>query len=185
MSYLRDRPSCNVHPQNAYKSLCVCARLSPVTSGLSLVKFDISILPVQDISDCLFYGECEIWGCHKCVAEDPDRVGSDVVSIGRVVLGVWMGITCATWPQRSCRKWQHVIGRVVLGVWMGIICAAWPQRCPSVAVMASYYRRVGSSALLLCNNGRICKTCQKSISFIKCVFHFLLQFCLIHGFPSQ
>jgi hypothetical protein len=128
MSYLRDRPSCNVHPQNAYKSLCVCACLSPVTSGLSLVKFDISILPVQDISDCLFYGECEIWGCHKCVAEDPDRVGSDVVSIGRVVLGVWMGIICATWPQRSCRKWHHVIGQVVLGVWMGIVCATWPQR---------------------------------------------------------
>ena len=42
MSYLCDRPSCNVHPQNTYMSLCVCAHLSAVTSGLSLVKFDIA-----------------------------------------------------------------------------------------------------------------------------------------------
>jgi len=82
MSYLRDRPACNVHPQNTYMSLCVCAHLSTVTSWLSLAKFDFSILPVQDISDCLLYGGCEIWGCHKCVAEDPDLVGSDTVSLG-------------------------------------------------------------------------------------------------------
>jgi hypothetical protein len=109
-SYIHNRPSCNVRPQKTYRhghiclSLCGCACLGQVTTGLSLVKFGMNVLPVQDIPDCLFYRGFEIWGCHKYVAEDSYLVGCDTV-IGRVVLVVEKESIGLPWASRSPKCW--------------------------------------------------------------------------------
>ena len=133
------------------------AYLRPVTTGSSLVKFDINILPVQDIPGYLFYG-----------------VRFEVVAGVLLQIQILLDVTLCCWASSSWCLEGKSFGLPEL-----------KDLLQSVGLVASYYRWVRPSALPLFKKDRNCNTYQKNILIIKCVVHFLLQFCLMYGFTFQ